>query len=180
MLLSRLKGKRAFTLIELLIVITVIAILSVAFLPRAFDAPRKARDTVKKKTVSDIQASAEAKLLDTSLIPDDADGDAADVNSCLTDAVKTNLGLTVLPLDASKKESCSAVVADADKYFYRATSDFYIVGVVMEVTANANAAVNIADLNGAANAAAARALIVPPPNPLPAGKLPYYIVVGPS
>ena len=41
------KFRKAFTLIELLIVIAIIAILTVAFLPGALKAPTKARDAGK-------------------------------------------------------------------------------------------------------------------------------------
>lgn len=54
------KLHKAFTLIELMIVIAIIAILSVAFLPSALKAPAKARDAGRMKNVRDIQASVES------------------------------------------------------------------------------------------------------------------------
>ena len=42
-----MQNRSAFTLIELLIVITIIGILAVAFLPQLLGAPSKSRDTVR-------------------------------------------------------------------------------------------------------------------------------------
>lgn len=54
--------EKAFTLVELLIVIAIIAILTVAFLPGALKAPAKARDAGRIKIVRDIQAAVEAYI----------------------------------------------------------------------------------------------------------------------
>ena len=55
-----LRSSRAFTLIELLIVITIIGILAVALLPRITAGPSKARDAQRK---ADLQQIATALAL---------------------------------------------------------------------------------------------------------------------
>ena len=51
-----MKNRRAFTLIELLIVITIIGILAVAFIPQLLGAPSKARDVQRIEDLNNIFA----------------------------------------------------------------------------------------------------------------------------
>jgi prepilin-type N-terminal cleavage/methylation domain-containing protein len=57
---------RAFTLIELLIVVSIIGILAVALVPRLTDAPSRARDVVRFKEANDLIAALELYNIDNS------------------------------------------------------------------------------------------------------------------
>ena len=52
--------RKGFTLIELLIVIVIIGILSVGFAPTLLNAPKKARDAVRKSDLANIKKAIEA------------------------------------------------------------------------------------------------------------------------
>lgn len=68
---------RAFTLIELLIVITIIGILAVALVPRITGGPAKARDATRK---TDLQQIATA----LALYADDNAGDYPTLSGCFS------------------------------------------------------------------------------------------------
>ena len=75
--------KRAFTLVELLIVIAIIGILTVAFLPALRGAPAKARDAARVALIKDISIALENAINSGKSIPDDfADQDKG---GCLSD-----------------------------------------------------------------------------------------------
>ncbi|MFA7277372.1 MAG: prepilin-type N-terminal cleavage/methylation domain-containing protein [Candidatus Gracilibacteria bacterium] len=63
--------RKGFTLIELLIVIVIIGILAVGLVPKVIDAPKKARDTVRKTDVNQIKIAAESYYTDNSKYPAD-------------------------------------------------------------------------------------------------------------
>lgn len=64
-----LQRRQGFTLIELLIVIVIIGILSVGFAPTLLNAPKKARDGVRKGQIASIQQAVEAYALDKASYP---------------------------------------------------------------------------------------------------------------
>ncbi len=184
--------EKAFTLMELLIVIAIIAILTVAFLPNALKAPAKARDAVKIKKVQDIQTAVEAYTAERGTPP----ASAASTPFCLLKVQADSMGIET-PLDSSKSKSCNSTdtaasaaidTAGANKYFYRynATNKYYIVGAVMEVTTGANSDATMGQLESppdpdaggpivADTLAAAKALIKP--QPVAGGT--YFLAVGP-
>jgi prepilin-type N-terminal cleavage/methylation domain-containing protein len=63
-------GKAAFTLIELLIVITIIGILAVALVPRISQGPARARDVARKADLQNIASALELYFADNSSYPD--------------------------------------------------------------------------------------------------------------
>lgn len=100
--LKRRFGK-AFTLIELLIVITIIGILAVALIPRVTAGPAKARDVKRKSDVQNIGTALELYYGDNDSYPSATTGGCADtvIGSTLddytqaisTDPMSTNTNL---------------------------------------------------------------------------------------
>lgn len=94
--------KPAFTLIELLIVITIIGILAVALLPSVLGAPGRARDAQRKADLKNIAAAIEAYQSDKGDYPL-----AKKVTACIGD--DDTLGINKYfsggkpPLDPQKK-----------------------------------------------------------------------------
>ncbi len=63
------KLRRGFTLIELLIVIVIIGILAVGLIPKIIDAPKRARDSVRKVALANIQTVIQAYYNDKNQYP---------------------------------------------------------------------------------------------------------------
>ena len=61
--------RRGFTLIVLLIVIVIIGILAVGLVPKVIDAPKKARDTVRKKDLDSMKVALESYMADNAGYP---------------------------------------------------------------------------------------------------------------
>lgn len=61
--------RKGFTLIELLIVIVIIGILSVGFAPTLLNAPKKARDGIRKGNLASIKDAIEAQALEKGVYP---------------------------------------------------------------------------------------------------------------
>ena len=136
------KFKKAFTLIELLIVIAIIAILTVAFLPGALKAPAKARDAQRIKNVEDIVAVLESYAAEHN----GSYPIQATLGTCLNE-VDANLkvlasyfGGDKFPLDPSLLGSCSSTDGSKGFFYYKydASKGFYVVAAKIEVAASAN------------------------------------------
>lgn len=195
---SLLGREKAFTLMELLIVIAIIAILTVAFLPNALRAPAKARDAVRVKKVQDIQTGIEAYIAERGVAPDSV------ASFCFLSTIASTVGIDT-PLDNSKLKSCDDTdnaasaapgVVGANKYFYRynagdiaAGTRYYIVGARVEVSASANSTAARGDLAaGAPDSDGAGALVagslasvkgfISTSLPIATGGT-YYLAVGP-
>lgn len=168
------KFKKAFTLIELLIVIAIIAILTVAFLPGALKAPARARDAGKVKKVQDIVAAVEAYNAQKMSYPTDT----ANQKTCFTQVVADFVNIE-LPVDSTKLNSCN-LVGQEDKFLYVNGSGFYVVGAKVEIDSAANTFLASGDLTALVTPAS----ITAPKSFLnkvksPQNNLPYYLVVGP-
>lgn len=94
------KRLRAFTLIELLIVITIIGILAVALVPRITGGPAKARDAARKADLNQIATALEFYADDNSgAYPDLASG----AGDCVADLPLSSY-LTTMPDDPQGNE----------------------------------------------------------------------------
>ncbi|GEM_PF-874372 len=182
--------EKGFTLVELLIVIAIIAILTVAFLPGALKAPAKARDAQRQKAVYDISAALESYIAEhNGTIP------ASDATNCF---LSTNIAagnFNPLPVDPRPQGtgSCvAAVAANNNKYFYRATATFYVIAALVEVRGSGNTcAAYLAANSTAANCAGAAtvglsdtatlaALNASIGTSTPDAETPYFAVFGPT
>jgi prepilin-type N-terminal cleavage/methylation domain-containing protein len=180
--------KKGFTLMELLIVIAIIAILTVAFLPGALKAPAKARDAGKIKTVNDIAIAVESWMAEKGTPP------TSHVSYCLKAGVApagvpaaflTSFKEGVL-VDKQKQKSCvdagGVAGVDDDKYFYYykggATPPFYVVAVRVELGSSANTSLTNAQ---AIAVAAPLDTKTNAENSIggDASATPYYMIVGP-
>jgi prepilin-type N-terminal cleavage/methylation domain-containing protein len=151
--------KKGFTLLELLIVIAVLAILTVALLPAIRGVPAKARDAQRTAFVSTIVKAVEQYASDTQVYPD-----AAATGECLDSTVVA--GEDVWPIldpivssgvpDTGPKEivdvtSGANALCPSNEYFYKDLTDGYVVAVEVESCSSANV---VAGAKGAFNNAA--------------------------
>lgn len=152
----------AFTLMELLIVIAIIAILTMAFLPNLLKAPAKARDAVRLKTVANIQNAVEAYIAEKGKIPIPPPTSSPwnlyqNDNSelpCFHDRLGGSdiLNITI-PYDPSSIGSCTSASTGIKKYYYyyykintpSPLQRYYVVGSKLETAGLANT--NISDLS---------------------------------
>jgi type IV pilus assembly protein PilA len=77
--------KRAFTMVEILIVIAIIGLLSVSLIPNLSGAPAKARDLSKKKAVTAANAAIESYKLEKGGLPELNAATDANPGTCLND-----------------------------------------------------------------------------------------------
>lgn len=123
----RNKSRRAFTLIELLIVITIIGILAVALIPKIAGAPGRARDAQRKADLNTIAVALEAYYSDFGKYPDEVTAPCLDNVTTLS----AYFNAKDFPDDPSNNVvgSCPAT-----NYFYNQV-DFgshYIIGANLE------------------------------------------------
>lgn len=89
----------AFSLIELLIVITIIGILAVAFLPSITEGPSRARDTQRIADMSDIALALELYYQDTGTFPSTAGRLDATVSGSAAAAIQSYFDNNTVPDD---------------------------------------------------------------------------------
>lgn len=114
---------RAFSLIELLIVITIIGILAVVFLPKITEGPARARDAQRVTDVSDIANAVELYNQDNEAYP---------TATAWTALTLTPLGLETyfdkgtLPKDPQDTNAIKNLIGTGS-YFYKQNGDGFIV-----------------------------------------------------
>lgn len=113
------QAKKAFTLIEILIVIAIIGILTVALLPRIQWAQSSARNTARKADLNQIATALAAYNGDFGKYPDKMD-----------DLAWSNGYLKSLPKDPANKKACSN--GSEWVYHYARKGDGYVLAAYME------------------------------------------------
>lgn len=166
---------RAFTLMELLIVIAIIAILAVTFVPNALKAPARARDVGRINSLTQIRNTAELYFQTKGTMPTQANNNDS---PCFTEDLKIALEMPQFFTDQTAEGSCSADAAKAKFFYYRASgNDFYIVAAKMENADSANTTKTLAEIDGVQDLAGAQALLEQKPFVNPGT---FYVLVGPS
>lgn len=149
---SLVRREKAFTLVELLIVIAIIAILTVAFLPGALRAPAKARDAQSIKTVNDIAAAVEAYMTDRNgVLPAGASPYCISNNSGVGVSADLVLLATYFPGNTFPVAprvvgdgSCNSPSPSNRSYFYRNYGNTnYVVGARVELQLSTNTTATI-------------------------------------
>ncbi|MDY6968464.1 MAG: type II secretion system major pseudopilin GspG [Spirochaetota bacterium] len=90
LLISEIGSERGITLIELMIVITIIAILSIYVVPKFMDMPQKARISAAKQQISGFGLALDRYYLDNGFYPTSEQGLDALVNPPNTEPAPMN------------------------------------------------------------------------------------------
>jgi len=122
-----LRNKKGFSLVELLVVITIIAILSVAAFTAISGNTVKARDAKRQQDLAAIQAGLEFYFVEYDRYPallenGLADSDGGDAGLAF-DWMIPRIYLSTIPTDPSDKTQA---------YSYWSDGDTYIIGAVLE------------------------------------------------
>lgn len=134
-------GRRAFTLIELLIVIAIIAILTVVFLPTLRGGQAKARDAARMSLVSDVFATIEKNYNEGTALPDGA-------GACISDYA-ANPGLTLATWLTRVPQTWPAITTTAGAghlcaggasqlYYKKVNANSYLLAIELENKDSAN------------------------------------------
>lgn len=111
---ARTQRKGAFTLIELLIVITIIGILAVALIPRLTGGPARARDSQRKGDLQQVATALEFYAQDNGgLYPDASSG-----WTCVS-GLPLSSYLTTIPKDPSNPTAATVTGGCTNGYSYR-------------------------------------------------------------
>lgn len=125
------KSRRAFTLIELLIVITIIGVLAVALIPKIAGAPGRARDAQRKTDLNTIAIGLEAYYADFGAYPTASSGDEVDALS-----ISGYFNASDIPNDpqSTTATNYSAGCTTAGSYCYKSldTAQHYVITANLE------------------------------------------------
>lgn len=136
--------RKGFTLIELLIVIVIIGILAVGLVPKVIDAPKRARDTVRKKDLDSLRTALTAYASDHNAFPDS-------VSPCLSAGSAADTGLASYfsggkvprdPVSTKTNGDCGSPGAYIYKSFKSPVTspniNCYIIGAELEIGKGGN------------------------------------------
>jgi len=88
--LSTLRGNEGFTMLEIMIVITIIGIMSVVIVPRLMDMPQRARASKAQEMISSLELALDRYNLDNGNYPTSEQGLAALISEPSTEPLPTN------------------------------------------------------------------------------------------
>lgn len=129
------KFGRAFTLIELLIVITIIGILAVALVPRISQGPARARDVTRKTDLGSISTALEISYTDSGSYPASTNGGECLSSTSTAGALILPLLNGVVPNDPKSDNLLSPCLAGSAGYVYnRLTASTYVLAAQLEGT----------------------------------------------
>lgn len=119
--------KKAFSLIELLIVITIIGILAVAFLPSITSGPSRARDTQRIADMSDIALALELYYQDTGSFPSQTGSLNPTVATTAADELASYFDNNTVPTDP--QGGTTNIAGTAGFYYYKPcqTNQGYVI-----------------------------------------------------
>jgi prepilin-type N-terminal cleavage/methylation domain-containing protein len=132
--MSKTSSRSAFTLVELLIVITIIGILSVALIPRLVGAPARARDAQRRTDVQTIATALELYADDEGAYPAPPVGATACVGLDGFEALLTDY-LSSYPVDPVPTNGIGSCNTEANGgYLYVRSENGYLVLAKLENT----------------------------------------------
>lgn len=137
---SKIRGVQAFTLIELLIVIAIIAILTVAFVPTLRGGQSQARDAAKKALIADITTVLEKAVNEGTALVGPAAG------ACISDFATADGAGEFIAKQLGRVPTLSPVITTngdhlctGSTFWYRKTSATgYVLAIEMENAKSAN------------------------------------------
>ena len=144
--------KKAFTLIELMIVVVILGILMATILPKLTWAQARARDAARVADLSNIAAALSVYYDDNGQFPDKANANDAECLTSSWDVAWSGIILYLqnsrVPMDPSKTSNSYLCASDKGRYFYQAlekdglSSNGYVLCADVETyqKANTNAA----------------------------------------